>query len=108
MNNEESETDASKNSKDQTIQDNRSESDEEDLEPPVHASTLSLRKRKSSAASDASTSPETRKKVKTETDNSNYSNTGFDERFNLLLQFKEEFGHCNVPKIYAGNPLLGR
>ena len=31
----------------------------------------------------------------------------FDERFNQLLRFKEEFGHCNVPYTYQGNPLLG-
>jgi len=107
--NEEIETDASKNAED-PIQDinNPSESDEEDREPPVHTGTTSERKRKGSAASDASTSPKTRKKVKTDKDNSTQqSKTGFDERCNQLLQFKEEFGHCNFPSKYAGNPSLG-
>jgi len=26
---------------------------------------------------------------------------------NQLLRFKEEFGHCNVPKCYADNPSFG-
>jgi len=90
--NEDIETDASKNA-----------------EPPVHiAGTASERKRKSSAASDASTLPKKQMKVKTDKDNSTQqSKTGFDERCNQLLRFKEEFGHCNIPKRYAGNPSLG-
>jgi len=57
------ETDASKNAE-EPIQDinNRSENDEEDREPPVHTYTFSERKRKSSAASDASTTPKMQKK----------------------------------------------
>jgi len=34
--------------------------------------------------------------------------TPFEERCNQLLLFKEEFGHCNVPRVYEGNPSLGR
>jgi len=103
------ETDATKNAED-LIQDinNPSESDEEDREPPVHTGTTSERKRKSSVASDASTSPKTREKVRTDKDNSTQqSKTGFDQRCNQLLRFKEEFGHCNVPCKYADNTSLG-
>ena len=32
----------------------------------------------------------------------------FEERCNQLLQFKEAFGHCNVPQKYAENPSLGQ
>lgn len=32
----------------------------------------------------------------------------FDGRFDQLLEFKEEFEHCNVPHHYPGNPSLGR
>ena len=73
--NEESETDASNKNAEDPIQDinHPSESDEEDREPPFHTDTSSERKRKSSAASDASTSPKTRKKV------------GFDKWCNQLL-----------------------
>jgi len=78
--------------------------------PPVHADTFSERKRNSSATSDASTTlPKTRKKVKTGKDNlTQQSKTGFDEKCNQLLRFKEKFGHCNVPQTYADNPSLGQ
>jgi len=99
------ETDAPKNAED-PVQDinNRSESNEEDREPPVHTGTSSERKR--SAASDASTTlHKTRKKIKTRKKTSTKQpKTGFDERCNQLLRFKEEFGHCNVPRRY--NPSL--
>jgi len=101
--------DATKNAED-LIQDinNPSESDEEDREPPVHIAGTSS-ERKSSAASDASTSPKTRKKVKTDRDNSTQqSKTGFDQRCDQLLRFKEEeCGHSNVPTKYAGNASFG-
>ena len=102
-------TDASKDA-DEPIQDNSSENDDEYREPPVHTETFSERKRKSSAASssDVSTTPRTRKKVKIAKDNSIQANTGFNEWCNQLLQFKEEFGHCNVPQRFANNPSLGR
>ena len=32
----------------------------------------------------------------------------FEERFNQLLRFKEEFGHCNVVQSYSENPALGQ
>ena len=83
--NEDIETDASKNAED-PIQDinNPSESDEKDREPTIHiAGTSSERKRKSSAASDASTSPKKQMKVKIDKDNSTQqSKTGFDEQCN--------------------------
>ena len=110
MKNEEiEETDASKNAED-PIQDinNRSESEEEDQEHPVDTGISSERKRKSSAASDAFTTRKMRKKVKTDKDTSTQSNIGFDVRFNQLLRFKEEFGHCNVPQRYAGKSSLGQ
>ena len=100
------EMDASRNA-DEPIQDNSSESDkEEDREPPVHTDIFSERKRKSSAASssDVSTTPRTRKKVKTA---KTQSNTGFDEWCDQLIRFKEDFGHCNVPYNYVKNPSLG-
>jgi len=91
------ETDASKNAED-PIKDNRLESDEENREPPVHTGTSSARKRKSSVANGAST-----------TDTSTQqSKTIFDKWCNQLLRFKEEFGHCNVPQRYSGNPSLGK
>ena len=31
----------------------------------------------------------------------------FEERFNQLVRFKEEYGHCNVNKKYSENPELG-
>jgi len=105
------ETDASKNAAEDPIQDinNRSESDEEDREPPVHDDHIVERKRKSSADSDASTTPQTRKKAKTVKDTSiQQSRTGFDEWCNQLFRFKEEFGHCNVPQKYADNLSLGQ
>ena len=74
------------------------------------ASTVE-RKRKSSAASDgASITPntKTRKKAKKDKNKSTKLNPGFDERCNQLFQFKEEFGHCNVPQKYPSNPPLGR
>ena len=40
--------------------------------------------------------------------NSTEANTAFDERRNQLLQFKEEFGPCNVPQKFANNPSLGK
>jgi len=103
------ETDASKNAED-PIQDvnNRSESYEEDREPPGHTDASSERKRKSYVDSDASTLPKMRKKGKTVKDTSTQqSKTGFDERCNQLLRFKEEFGHCNVPQKNADNLSLG-
>ena len=81
------ETNASKNAEDQ-IQDNRSESDVEDREQtPGHTGTFSERKSsKSDAASDAFTTPKTRKIVNTDKDNnSTQADTGFDERCNQLL-----------------------
>jgi len=103
--------DAFKNAED-PIQDinNRSESDEEDREPAsVHTGASSERKRKSSAVSDALTTPTTRKKAKTDKDKSTQqSKTSFDERCNQILLFKEEFGHCNVPPRYSDNPSLGQ
>jgi len=104
------ETDAVKNAED-PVQDinNPSESDEKDREPPVHNDRISERKRKSSAASDTfTTQPKTRKKVKTDKDNSTRSNAVFNKRCNQLLRFKEEFGHCNVPQRYADNPSMGK
>ena len=102
------ERNASKNA-DEPIQNNSSESDkEEDREdPPVHTDIFSERKRKSSAASSSnvSTTPRTRKKVKSA---KTQSTTGFDERCNQLLQFKDKFGHCNVPYKYVNNPSLGK
>jgi len=102
------ETDAAKNAED-PIQDNRSECDEEDRESPVHTDNISERNRKSSAASDASTTlPKIRKKAKTDKDTSTQlSKTGFNEWCNQLLRFKEEFGYCKVPVKYADNPSLG-
>ena len=32
----------------------------------------------------------------------------FEKRCRELTSFKEEFGHCNVPVRYSGNPSLGR
>jgi len=32
----------------------------------------------------------------------------FEERCRELIAFKEEFGHCNIPQRYAGNPSLVR
>ena len=32
----------------------------------------------------------------------------FEKRCRELIAFKEEFGHCNVPRSYAMNPSLGR
>ena len=32
----------------------------------------------------------------------------FEKRCRELIAFKEEFGHCNVPVKYSGNPSLGR
>jgi len=84
------ETDASKNAAEDPNQDinNRSKSDEEDREPPVHDDHIVERKRKSSADSDASTTPQTRKKAKTVKDTSTQqSKTSFDERCNQLLRF---------------------
>jgi len=104
------ETDASMNAED-AIQDinNRSESDREDRDPPVHTGTSSERKRKSNVASDASTSPKTRKKAKTDKGiSTQQSRTGFDERCNQLHRFKEDFGHCNVPRDCANNLSLGQ
>jgi len=111
-NEEMEETDASQNAQD-PIQDNHSESDEQDREElPIHNNHISKRKRKSSAVSDASTNTtlhtKTRKKVKTDMETSTQqSKTSFDEWCNQLLRFKEEFGHCNIPQRYADNPSLG-
>ena len=65
--------DASKNAEEPIIKSDK----EEDREPSVHTDTFSERKRKSSAASsDVSTTPKTRKKVKTAKNKSIESNTG--------------------------------
>ena len=32
----------------------------------------------------------------------------FEERCVHLLAFKDEFGHCNVPRKFANNPSLGQ
>jgi len=32
----------------------------------------------------------------------------FEKHCRELTSFKEEFGHCNVPLRYAGNPSLGQ
>ena len=34
-------------------------------------------------------------------------NCKFDEHFDQLIEFKNKFGHCNVPCIYAEDPSLG-
>jgi len=34
-------------------------------------------------------------------------NSSFQEHFNKLTEFKNKFGHCNVPSRYAENPPLG-
>jgi len=89
-NDEIEETDASMNAEDQIqdITDNRSESDEEDREPPLNTDHIPERKRKSSAANNASTFPKKRKKVKTDKDTSTQqSKTIFDERCNQLLRW---------------------
>ena len=101
--------DASKNGEEPIIE-NGSESDkEEDREPSVHTDTFSERKRKSSAtSSDVSTTPRTRKKVKTAENSSTQANTGFDERCNQLFRFKEEFGHCIVSHKFVNNLSLGQ
>ena len=108
------ETNASNNAKDpiQAIN-NRSESDEEDCQPPAHTGggTFSERKRKNSAASDALTTPKTksRKKRKAHKDKSTQqSETVFDQWCNQLFRFKEECGHCDIPQKYADNPSLGQ
>jgi len=49
-----------------------------------------------------------RKKVKRDKDNSTQQLNTFFYKGNQLLRFKEEFGHCNVPNRYAGNPSLGK
>ena len=33
-------------------------------------------------------------------------NASFDKRCHELVAFKKEFGHCNVPRSYKGNPSL--
>ena len=104
--NEETETDASKNAED-PIQDNHSKSDEEDREPPVQHTVGTFLKERDSAASDALATPKTRKKVKTDKDNSTQSNTCYDKRCKQLLLFKQESRHCNVPQRFANNPSLG-
>ena len=35
-------------------------------------------------------------------------NITFEERHRELVAFKEEYGHCNIPVEYSGNPSLGR
>jgi len=35
------------------------------------------------------------------------SHTSWEDRFNELKEFRDENGHCNVPKIYNKNPSLG-
>jgi Helicase associated domain len=37
-----------------------------------------------------------------------YLDTNWDQRFDELVQFKEEQGHCEVPITYQENPPLGR
>lgn len=37
-----------------------------------------------------------------------HKRVSFDNRRVQLLEFKEEFGHCNVPQRYGANPTLGR
>ena len=32
----------------------------------------------------------------------------WNERFKELIEFKEHFGHCSVPRAYSENPALGR
>merc|ERR1739838_616068 len=32
----------------------------------------------------------------------------WNERLSDLLEFKQQWGHCNVPQKYAKNPKLGR
>ncbi len=101
VNNEEiEETDASKKG-DEPILESDKEEDRED--PPVHTDIFSERKRKSSAASSSnvSTTPRTRKKVKSA---KIQASTGFDEWCDQLIRFKEEFGHCTVPFTYVNNP----
>jgi hypothetical protein len=49
-----------------------------------------------------------RERKKTAKDNSTQSNTGFEEWCNQLIQFKEDFGHCNVPQRFANNPSWGK
>ena len=59
-------------------------------EPPFHTDAFPERKRRSSAARNASTTPKTRKKVERAKGKATQSHTGFYERCNQLLQFKEE------------------
>ena len=32
----------------------------------------------------------------------------WEERFDELVEFKDEFGHCNVSQNYAANPALAK
>jgi hypothetical protein len=32
----------------------------------------------------------------------------WNENFELLVSYKEQYGHCNVPTIYSHDPILGR
>ena len=117
--NVEGNTEVAHSGADEPIQDNSLESDEEDdREPIVHTDVISERKRKNSAASssDVSTTPRTRKKVKTAKTQSNtgfdkWKGVNYDEAFvnhcRELIAFKEEFGHCNVPHKFSNNQSLG-
>jgi len=55
--------------------------------------------------------PKKQKKARIENKSSNKTTMRqfytFDERCNQLLQFKEEFGHCNVPMNYPKHPSFG-
>ena len=111
------ETDASKNAEEDPIQDinNRSESDEEDREPPGHtAGTSSERKRKSSEEiEEKDASKNTEDPIQ---DINNRKEIGFrwkayvtfEQHCRELVAFKEDFGHCNVPRRFANNPSLGQ
>ena len=101
-------------------EENRSENDLEHHQASVRTSprmASSKRKTKNSdneaSAMSTRSPPKTQKKARHDIDDSapaqskSRKKTSFDERCNQLLQYKEQFGDCNVPQRYAENKSLG-
>jgi len=77
-----------------------------DAQHPLQPVKTTAGVRRKPSNQDAS-APQKRKKTKKDVTTHSTKSDRFDDWCKQLLQFKEEFGHCNVPRRYSRNKSLG-